>query len=88
LVIWRDALDLAWAHPWTGVGLNGYMDAITTRFDDTWYRNVTSDHVLDSPHDLLVQAAVVAGIPGVVLVLVAAALVSLSGIRAARGAVG
>lgn len=88
LVIWRDALDLAWAHPWTGVGLNGYMDAITSRFDDTWYRNVTPDHVLDSPHDLLVQAAVVAGIPGVVLVLVGAALVFFSGVRAVRGAVG
>lgn len=88
LVIWRDALDLAWAHPWTGVGLNGYMDAITSRFDDTWYGNVTPDHVLDSPHDLLVQAAVVAGIPGVGLVLVVAVLALVSGIRAVRGAAG
>lgn len=88
LVIWRDALELVQAHPWTGVGMNGYMDAIPAHFDDTWYSTVTPDHVLDSPHNLLLQSGVVAGVPGMALVLLVGIAVSIAGVRALRAAEG
>ncbi|MDQ1130475.1 O-antigen ligase family protein [Microbacterium sp. SORGH_AS_0888] len=86
--IWRDALSLVVAHPWTGVGPSGYMDAVTGVFDDDWYRNVTPDHILDSPHNVALQLALAGGIPLLALVTALAVVVGIVGVRAARAATG
>lgn len=86
LVLWRDALQLIAAHPWTGVGPSGYRDAVPSVFADAWHRTVPVDHVLDSPHNVVLQLAVVGGIPLALLGVALALAVLVVGVRAARTA--
>lgn len=88
LTIWRDATTLIVAHPWTGVGPSGYMDAVTGVFDDDWYRNVTPDHILDSPHNVALQLALAGGIPLLVVAVALAVVAGIVGVRSARAATG
>lgn len=86
--IWADAWQLVLAHPWTGLGPSGYMDAVTGVFGDDWYLTVTPDRVLNSPHNLPLQLALAGGLPLLALVLAAAIAVWVTGLRHVRAAEG
>ncbi|GGH46090.1 O-antigen ligase family protein [Microbacterium album] len=87
--IWQDALELIGARPWTGFGPSGYMDAVTAVYDEDWYRHVAApDHVLDSPHNVLLQLAVAGGVPIALLALGLFLAVWIAGLRAVRSADG
>lgn len=88
LTIWGDAWRLVLAHPWTGVGPSGYMDAVTGGYGDDWYLTVTPDRVLNSPHNALLQLALAGGFPLLLLVLAAAVWAWVLGMRHARAAEG
>lgn len=88
LVIWRDALALAARHPWTGVGPSGYRDAVVGVYGDDWYRTVTPDRVLDSPHNILLQVLATGGVPLAAVFVALCAGVVVAGARAVRGASG
>lgn len=83
-IMWSDAWQLFLSSPWLGVGPNGFADAITPYFGDEWFTRADVGAILDSPHNVVVQAAVVGGIPGLICagVLVIGSIVV--GIRQAR----
>jgi hypothetical protein len=83
LTQWRLTLDLVADHPWLGVGPSRYVDAFGRYEDADWVRFTGAATLADSPHNVLLQAAVVGGIP-LVGVLVALLVVV---VRAARAAV-
>jgi O-antigen ligase len=86
LSIWREATNLLVAHPVLGVGPSGYSDAIVTEHTPTWFGQVGSNTVIDSPHDWLLQAAVAGGISLLVISLSIVILVVVSGCRSVRAA--
>lgn len=83
---WDDASQLIGSHLWTGVGPNGFADAITAFHGDEWFGRAQVGAVLDSPHNIVLQALAVAGIPGLVLAVIVLGGVAVQGIRAARTA--
>lgn len=73
-LLWDESLKLIAEHPWTGVGPNGFVDAITGFHTLEWAVRVGGTFPPDSPHSWLLQAAAVGGLP---LLLAAAVLAFL-----------
>ncbi|WP_454301326.1 O-antigen ligase family protein [Salana multivorans] len=84
LLMWQDAWALFLAHPWLGVGPNGFADAVTPFQGDEWYARVGVGPVLDSPHNVVLQVAVVGGVAGLVLGSLIVAGVVASGLKGIR----
>ncbi|WP_417510372.1 O-antigen ligase family protein [Microbacterium sp.] len=82
--MWDDAWALIQTRPWWGVGPNGYADAITPFFGDEWFERADVGAILDSPHNVILQAFAVGGIPGLLLAAVIVGGALLLGIRHAR----
>jgi O-antigen ligase len=72
---WRLTLDLVLDHPVLGVGPSRYVDAFGAYEDGRFVRFTGPNLVADSPHDVLLQALVVGGVPLLVLVLALAVVV-------------
>ncbi|MGA1835733.1 O-antigen ligase family protein [Herbiconiux sp. 11R-BC] len=85
--IWQEALILVAQRPLVGVGPSGFVDAAPRIHDATWYRVVGSQTVLDSPHNVLLQAALGGGIVLPLVLLAAGSAVLWGGVRRWRGAV-
>lgn len=86
LLIWRETLDVVAAHPLLGTGPNGFLDAVAAVHGPEWFAQNGDTAVLDSPHNLLLQALVVAGplgLVGAVAGLVALTITVVRRIRAA-----
>lgn len=79
-LLWDESLKLIAEHPWTGVGPNGFVDAITGFHTLEWAVRVGGTFPPDSPHSWLLQAAAVGGLP----LLLAAALLAFLILRSAR----
>ncbi|WP_441425766.1 O-antigen ligase family protein [Arthrobacter sp. YAF34] len=79
-LLWDESLKLIAAHPWTGVGPNGFVDAITGFHTLEWAVRVGGTFPPDSPHSWLLQAAAVGGLP----LLLTAALLAFLILRSAR----
>jgi O-antigen ligase len=82
LTQWRLTLDLVADHPWLGVGPSRYVDAFGRYEDAEWVRFTGAATLADSPHNVLLQAAVAGGIP-LVGVLVGLVVVVTRAARAA-----
>jgi len=78
VIIWGDAWRVFLAAPVLGVGPNGFMDAVTPLFGDGWFARARVGSILDSPHNIVLQAAVIGGILG----LLAAGVLVLGGVIA------
>lgn len=80
--IWRLAASVVAARPWLGVGPSGFEDAAPLHFGDEWFQRAEVGSVLDSPHNIIVQAAIAAGVPGLcgALALLAAVVIA-AGVR-------
>jgi len=78
-IIWAQSWRLFASSPWLGVGPNGYQDAITPYFGDEWYQRTPVGTVLDSPHNVVVQAAVTGGIVGFVIGVILIVAVAVVG---------
>lgn len=63
LTQWRLTLDLVADHPLLGVGPSGYVDAFGPYESAAWVDFTGPWRVADSPHNLLLQALVVGGLP-------------------------
>jgi hypothetical protein len=73
---WQLTLDLVRDHPWLGVGPSRYLDAVG-RYETPGFVAFTGPRTLaDSPHDVLLQAAVVGGLPLLVCFVVLVVLVA------------
>lgn len=86
--MWDDAWGLLLSRPWLGVGPSGFADAITTRFGDEWFTRAQVGAVLDSPHNVLMQAGLAGGLIGLAAATaigVAVVVVSVRNARAASG---
>lgn len=70
---WRLTLDLVLDHPVLGVGPSRYVDAFGAYEDAEFVRFTGPAMVADSPHNVLLQALVVGGVP-LLLVFVALAV--------------
>ena len=72
---WQLTLDLVFDHPVLGVGPSRYVDAVG-RYETPEFVAFTGPRTLaDSPHDVLLQAAVAGGLPLLICFLVLVALV-------------
>lgn len=67
LFMWDDAWQLFLSDPWSGAGMNGFADAVTPFFGDEWFGRAQVGAILDSPHNVALQAAVTGGVPGVLV---------------------
>jgi len=85
LLIWREALELVGQHPLLWVGPSGFAAAVATVHDVGWYTSVGQETVLDSPHDVILQALVVGGPLLCLALVVALILVSGAIVRRVRG---
>ena len=79
-LLWEESLQLVAAHPWHGVGPNGFVDAITGYHTLDWAVRVGTAFPPDSPHSWLLQAAAAGGLP----LLLGAALLAVFILRRAR----
>lgn len=86
--MWSDASELIGSHLWLGVGPNGFADAITAFHSDEWFGRAQVGAVLDSPHNIALQALAVAGIPGLVLAIAVIGGIVVQGVRSARTSAG
>ncbi|MFT4135935.1 O-antigen ligase family protein [Microbacterium sp.] len=86
--MWDDAWGLLLTRPWLGVGPSGFADAITPRFGDEWFTRAEVGAVLDSPHNILIQAGLAGGCVGLVIALGLAGAVVAIGVRRCREASG
>jgi len=87
-VIWMTSLRSWLAHPITGWGPDGFGAAFQSAVGADWYAIVDGLQTTINAHDIFVQTVVTLGIPGLALTLWAlgrAAVVSLRGLRPARG---
>lgn len=84
-VMWEDAWQLIQSRPW-GVGLNGYADAITPFFGDEWFERAEVGAILDSPHNVILQAIAVGGFLGAAVAAVLIGGVLFLGIRHLKAA--
>lgn len=84
LYMWDDAWQLFLSSPWTGVGMSGYADAITSYFGDEWFGRADVGAILDSPHNVVLQVLVVGGIPGLVVAAAMTGAIVWLGVRHAR----
>jgi O-antigen ligase len=85
LLIWREALEVVARHPVLGVGPSGFADAVAGAHRVDWFSTVGQTTVLDSPHDVILQALVVGGPVLCLALLVAMALVVAAIVRRVRG---
>ena len=86
IVIWSETLRVAAAHPVLGVGPSGFLDAVAAVHDFRWFTSAGDTSVLDSPHDVLLQALAIGGplaLLGLLAVLVILAVTIMSRFRAA-----
>ena len=63
-IMWTQAWEVFQASPLLGVGPSGFADAVTSRFADDWYLRASTELVLDSPHNVLLQVLVAGGVAG------------------------
>lgn len=82
LLIWDDSWQLYLSSPWVGVGPSGYADAITGWTGYEWVES------LDSPHNIVLQAAVTGGFIGVALAAAVVGGALVVGVAHARDAGG
>ncbi|SDL78294.1 O-antigen ligase family protein [Arthrobacter sp. ok362] len=82
-LLWDESLKLIAHHPWTGVGPNSFVDAITGFHTLEWAVRVGATFPPDSPHSWLLQAAAVGGLP----LLLGAALLAFLIFRSARDSI-
>lgn len=83
-VMWEAAWRLVAAHPLRGVGPSGFADAVTPVLPSDWFTRTDAGAILDSPHNVVLQAGLAAGIPGVLAAGVLAVVVLIAGIRRVR----
>lgn len=81
---WQLTLDLVLDHPVLGVGPSRYVDAVG-RYETPDFVAFTGPRTLaDSPHDVLLQAAVAGGLPLLACFLVLVALVARRALQVLR----
>jgi O-antigen ligase len=73
ILLWRDSARLFLAHPFTGIGPDGFPREFP-KFRSLELAQLLPDFYQESPHNLLVDAAVTQGIPGAILTIAAIAL--------------
>ena len=61
LLIWGESLSVAAQHPLIGIGPSGYADAVVAAHDSAWFSSVGQGSLIDSPHNVLLQALVIGG---------------------------
>lgn len=64
LDLWASTLQLIGQHPLTGVGPNGFADALPVVLGDTWFAETGLGAWTESPHDLPLQVLVAGGLLG------------------------
>jgi O-antigen ligase/Flp pilus assembly protein TadD len=79
LMLWRESLSLIAQHPILGVGPSGFEDAIVRYHTLRWEEKIGPSNPPDSPHDLLLQAAVAGGLPFALLVVLLAGYAIFTG---------
>ena len=82
-LLWDESLQLIADHLWTGIGPNGFVDAITGFHTLEWAVRVGPAFPPDSPHSWLLQAATAGGLP----LLLGAALLAFLILRTARDSI-
>ncbi|WP_291038621.1 O-antigen ligase family protein [Herbiconiux sp.] len=80
--MWGETLRLIGGDPVTGAGPSGFIDAIPRFHTAGWYEVVGSQTVLDSPHNVLLQAAVAGGVLLPVVLVAAGVVAVVCGARA------
>jgi hypothetical protein len=88
LYIWQYAWSLFLTHPWLGVGPSGFADAVTPGFADEWFTRAGVGAILDSPHNIVLQALTAGGIVGISLAAGLAVTIVARGIGALGSAAG
>ncbi|WP_440708128.1 O-antigen ligase family protein [Herbiconiux sp. YIM B11900] len=83
IALWSETARLVAERPVLGVGPSGFEDAIAAAHDDSWFA-LAGDAAVDSPHNWILQAAVVGGVPLVLLVVGLACAVAVTAFRAWR----
>ncbi|KQR65393.1 O-antigen polymerase [Arthrobacter sp. Leaf337] len=78
-LLWQQTLEMAWEHPWFGVGPGGFVDVFPGYQTQQWAEQTGGDFPPDSPHSWLLQALLAGGIP----LLLLAVLLAVSTIRTA-----
>jgi len=69
MLIWGEALQVALLHPVLGVGPGGFADAAARAHGPSWFASTGQATLLDSPHNVLLQALVTGGVLLLVVVL-------------------
>lgn len=64
LDLWASTLQLIGQHPLTGVGPNGFADALPAVLGDTWFAETGLGAWTESPHDLPLQVLAAGGVLG------------------------
>jgi O-antigen ligase len=68
MLLWRDSARLFLAHPFAGIGPDGFPREFP-KFRSLELAQMLPDFYQESPHNLLVDAAVTQGIPGAILTM-------------------
>lgn len=76
LLLWQETLQLVTQHPWLGAGPSRFVDEINRFHTATWAASVGPYAPPDSPHNVVLQVAASTGLAGLVVFVVAAALVA------------
>ncbi|WP_440708505.1 O-antigen ligase family protein [Herbiconiux sp. YIM B11900] len=63
VLIWQESFAILAGRPFTGVGPSGFVDAAPGFQSAEWYASVGTETTLDSPHNVLMQAAMAGGWP-------------------------
>jgi hypothetical protein len=66
------------------VGPSGFADAVTAVLPEDWFRRAEVGSVLDSPHNILLQAAIAGGVLGLLVALVLLGRVFALGVGSLR----
>ena len=87
-LLWQQTLEMAWAHPWFGVGPSGFVDVFPGHQTQQWAVQTGGDFPPDSPHSWLLQALLAGGIPLLLLALLLAATTMRTAVVRIRAADG
>jgi len=81
---WGETLRMIAARPLLGVGPSGFEDALPAYHDQEYERDVGPQNPLESPHNIVLQAAANGGVMLALLAVALAALVAQAGLAARR----
>lgn len=82
---WRVGWRIVAAHPWLGVGPEGYRTALADGVSATYERTYGRSPLPDRAHNVLIDVAAAGGVGAAVLFAIVAALVSVAAWRSLRG---